>query len=263
MIAAADIAAWADRAPWPLPDQIEQDLVLTRLMIEIANDELLRDELVMRGGTCLHKLWLPPARYSEDLDYVRTNAGAVGPLLDALRRISLAVGFERFDTQIGRHPKARFRWTAVSGTPLSIKVEMNTFERSPARPATTRPSTLRSDWWNGNADVVTFAVEELVATKIRALYQRSKGRDLFDLWLAVTALGVDPGAIAACFEPYRPNGWTAELARGNLAAKLDDDRFLDDLRPLVREWPSGYSIEAGHTVATAVLRSIESTEGDQ
>ena len=37
MISPADIVAWSDQAPWPLTDQVEQDLVLTRLMIEIAN----------------------------------------------------------------------------------------------------------------------------------------------------------------------------------------------------------------------------------
>ena len=257
MISPADITAWSERAPWPLPDQVEQDLVLTRLMIEIANHEQLRTELVMRGGTCLHKLWMPPARYSEDLDYVRTNAGPVGPLLDALRAIAIDVGFERFDTQIGRHPKARFRWTAASGNRLNIKVEMNTFERSPARSPTTRPATMTSEWHTATGDVTTFVIEELVATKIRALYQRTKGRDLFDLWLAVNDLGVAPAAIAACFGPYRPDGWSVDLARTNLAAKLADERFVTDLHRLVAAWPSNYDVAAGAEVTERVLDAIE------
>jgi predicted nucleotidyltransferase component of viral defense system len=45
--------------------------VLSRLIIEIANNATLGEELVFRGGTCLHKLYLSkPLRYSEDLDYV-------------------------------------------------------------------------------------------------------------------------------------------------------------------------------------------------
>jgi predicted nucleotidyltransferase component of viral defense system len=207
-IAANEVVEWSQTAPWPLADQIEQDLVLTRLMIEIANDPTLRAALVMRGGTCLHKLWMSAARYSEDLDYVRTTSGPIGHVLDALRALSDRVGFTAFDTQIGRHPKARFRWHAVSGNRLSIKVEMNTFERSPARQSTTRPITMSSQWFSGTAQVPTFVVEELIATKIRALYQRTKGRDLFDLWLAVHQLGVKPSEIAACFGPYCPPGWT-------------------------------------------------------
>jgi predicted nucleotidyltransferase component of viral defense system len=74
LIPPAYINAWAAQAPWPNDADIEQDLILSRLMIEIANDDLLGPELAMRGGTCLHKLYLPePLRYSEDLDYVRTT----------------------------------------------------------------------------------------------------------------------------------------------------------------------------------------------
>jgi len=40
--------------------------------------------------------------------------------------------------------------------------------------------------------VLTFEPAELVATKLRALYQRRMGRDLFDLWLALTHIGLDP-----------------------------------------------------------------------
>jgi hypothetical protein len=67
------ITEWSTRAPWPSESQIEQDLILSRLIVEIANDELLAGELAFRGGTCLHKLHLPrAARWSEDLDYTRT-----------------------------------------------------------------------------------------------------------------------------------------------------------------------------------------------
>ena len=58
MIPHAFITAWTARAPWPYPYQVEQDLILSRLMIEIANHELLGRELRLRGGTCLHKLHL-------------------------------------------------------------------------------------------------------------------------------------------------------------------------------------------------------------
>lgn len=47
--------------------------------IEIVRHTLLGQELVFRGGTCFHKLWLDrPWRYSEDLDYIRRSASGVG-----------------------------------------------------------------------------------------------------------------------------------------------------------------------------------------
>ncbi|MDP3983972.1 MAG: nucleotidyl transferase AbiEii/AbiGii toxin family protein [Acidimicrobiia bacterium] len=61
--------------------------MLSRLP-EIANDSYLGDELVFRGGTCLHKLHVGAAlRYSEDLDYVRRSEGGIKPLTKALTEL--------------------------------------------------------------------------------------------------------------------------------------------------------------------------------
>ena len=59
VIAQAYLNEWISRAPWPTQIQIEQDLVLSRLIVEIANHELLGAELALRGGTCSNKLHLP------------------------------------------------------------------------------------------------------------------------------------------------------------------------------------------------------------
>jgi predicted nucleotidyltransferase component of viral defense system len=169
MIPQPAIVEWGRTASWPSDDQIEQDLLLSRLIVEIANDEYLGDELAFRGGTCLHKLRLStPRRYSEDLDYVRRSSGG-----------------------------------------------------------------------------------------IRALFQRSKGRDLFDLWLALTVLNVDPAEMLACFQPYRPDGITAARAEQNLRSKLADANFRADLLPLVTKWPIDYDIdEAGELVIDTLLSKL-------
>ena len=78
MIPAAAITHWSTGAPWSTRTQVEQDLLLSRLICEIANHPYLGEELVFRGGTCFHKLHIHPARrYSEDLDYVRSTAGGI------------------------------------------------------------------------------------------------------------------------------------------------------------------------------------------
>lgn len=76
MLAADVITAWAVDHPWRSTDQVEQDLLLSQAICEVANDPYLGAELTFRGGTCLHKLHVnQPYRYSEDLDYVRNSAG--------------------------------------------------------------------------------------------------------------------------------------------------------------------------------------------
>ena len=87
MIPAAAVTQWSTGAPWPTRTQIEQDLLLSRLICEIANHPYLGEELVFRGGTCFHKLHVHPARrYSEDLDYVRSTAGGIKEFTGAVSR---------------------------------------------------------------------------------------------------------------------------------------------------------------------------------
>ena len=77
MIPAAAITPWSVSAPWPTRAQAEQDLLLSRLIVELASDPYLRDELIFRGGTCLHKLHLPVPSATAT---AQTEAEAVGAL---------------------------------------------------------------------------------------------------------------------------------------------------------------------------------------
>ena len=75
MIPKKHILQWSAKAPWTLESQIEQDLVLSRIIVEIFSDPFLAKQLAFRGGTALHKLFLQqPERYSEDIDLVMTRA---------------------------------------------------------------------------------------------------------------------------------------------------------------------------------------------
>jgi predicted nucleotidyltransferase component of viral defense system len=260
VITEAELAHWRTNVPWILDTQVEQDLVLSRLIIEIAQHPLLSKELIFRGGTCFHKLWLDrPWRYSEDLDYVRRSDGGVGEILDSIRTIAEKIGVERVSTQIGRHPKVRLRFVSVFGSPLQVKIEMNTYERSPARPIVHRQFSVFSPWFTGAARVPSFALEELTATKIRALFERRKGRDLFDVWLAVHVAGVKIADIATCFWPYRPDSWDMTRALANLEAKLLMSDFVQDLNLLVDAGPPGYSVGAAAETVRAVIRQAGRT----
>jgi len=164
-----------------------------------------------------------------------------------MRRPADTVGFDRVHTDVRRHPKARLVATFNTVNPMRIKVEMNTYERTPALPVTTVPYAVNSPWFRGSAHV---------ATKIRALYQRREGRDLFDMWLAVEHLGLSPEAIASCFGPYRPEKWTPGLALKNLGAKLEDGEFRTDLAAMVPEWPDGYTIDSGAEAVRRVIAAV-------
>ena len=255
MIPAAFVTAWSIRAPWPSPVQVEQDLLLSRVLIEMYQDDFLRDELVFRGGTCLHKLHLPtPRRYSEDLDFVRTTSSGIAPLTQAVTALGERLGFE-VSTRISQHPKVYLRTTASDGTALRIKVEVNTHERSPARALISVPHVVDSPWWSGQGDIITFTPAELVSTKIRALFQRNKGRDLFDLWLALTELNLDPDDILDAYPTYAPPGLTAKRAIADLEAKVLNPSFRTDIAPLIDPWPSDYDIDPAARMVIDLLLS--------
>ena len=80
-------------------------------------------------------------------------------------------------------------------------------------------------------------MNELLATKLRALYQRKKGRDLFDLWLAIEKGVVEPSTLLACFQRYMTEGGQA-VSRAQFETNLHDKRsapvFRADIEPLLR-----------------------------
>jgi predicted nucleotidyltransferase component of viral defense system len=249
MLAEAYVTEWSAGAPWPDPVQIEQDLILSRLLIEIANDELLGKALAFRGGTCMQKLHLQnPVRYSEDLDYVRTDTEPrLGPIFDAFRSIAADIGLSEHQRNFpNRDSDMAAIWfdaepTAGSGL-IRIKIETNVAETEPFRPFVTRRYDIASRWWNGGAGVLTCDLDDLLGTKLRALYQRRKGRDLFDLWTALTRLQPNDAQIVAALTHYMGDAvFTYPQLRLNLQQKLSDPIFVDDIAGLLVEKPEAYN----------------------
>ena len=88
MIPRPYIAKWQEHAPWREFSQVEQDLIISRALVEIFSDEFLRENLAFRGGTALHKLYLNPAsRYSEDIDLVQIKAGPIKPIMERIGEV--------------------------------------------------------------------------------------------------------------------------------------------------------------------------------
>jgi len=119
MIPTQNIVAWGNVVPWTDQRQVEQDLIISRALIEIFSDVMLHDALRFRGGTALNKLHFPaPLRYSEDIDLVRFSAGPIGPILDQLRVV--------LEPWLGR---AQFDQSPVAVRPESGRAEVSLSRR--------------------------------------------------------------------------------------------------------------------------------------
>jgi len=149
----------------------------------------------------------PPARYSEDIDLVQVRAGAIGPTLTALRGVLDSwLGEPQWKQNEGR-VTLNYRFDSEDAPPLRLrlKVEINSREHFTVFGLKAISFGVDSRWFQGSAKIVTYELEELLGTKLRALYQRKKGRDLFDLAAALDATTVDPARIVEAFTAYMKN----------------------------------------------------------
>ncbi len=223
MIPRAHITHWRGTVPWSDDAQVEQDLVLSRAVAEIFSNAAVASRLVLRGGTALHKLLIsPPVRYSEDIDLVQRTPGPIGELLDGLRaRLDPWLGLPRRERGTGGATIAyRFDSEMMPIRPLRLKIEINTREHFAVLPIQSRGMAVDSPWFRGGAEVAVYHCNELLGTKLRALYQRKKGRDLFDLWFALDRGLLDADSVVTCFRRYMDHAGTP-VSRAEFEANLD------------------------------------------
>jgi predicted nucleotidyltransferase component of viral defense system len=249
------ITAWRTHAPWPQLSQVEQDLIICRALVELYSHPFLAEQLAFRGGTALFKLYLPPARYSEDIDLAQMKPGPIGTVMDAVQeKLNYWLGAPKRKQSEGRVTLI-WRVESEEGLPLRLKVEINSREHFTVRGYEKFSFKMESRWHSGTALISTYGIDELLGTKLRALYQRKKGRDLFDLWHAASAMELQPKAVVDCFLHYLAHeGHPVSRAEFemNLYEKLDDRRFLDDMAPLLT---TGSSLDH-RAAARYVLQSL-------
>lgn len=250
MIPRAYITEWRNAAPWHLNEQVEQDLLISRALVEVYSDDFLAERLAFRGGTALHKLYLsPPVRYSEDIDLVQIRSEPIGGTLDRLRSVLEPWLGKARSKQARRNTTLVFRCSSEVPpvVQLRLKLEINCREHFTVEGLTEMPYAVSSRWFEGECSLVTYTLEELLATKMRALYQRRKGRDLFDLWHALSNTELDPRRTVAAFTEYIRNEGSCisrkEYAQ-NVESKLDQHDSLHDTDALLRSGTPYRRVEA-------------------
>lgn len=204
MIPQAYITEWSHKVPWQTNEQVEQDLVICRALTEIFKDEFLANHLAFRGGTALHKLYLSPQpRYSEDIDLVQITAEPIKETIDRIRDILSFLGKPVVKQKANNNTLIfRFESEIAPVMPLRLKVETNCREHFSVLGITKFPFSVESQWYNDRCEITTYQLEELLGTKLRALYQRRKGRDLFDLYTAITQKELNFGQILTSYREY-------------------------------------------------------------
>lgn len=242
MIPQRYIQEWKEQAPWPTDAQVEQDLVIARALVELFSDDLISKSLAFRGGTALHKLYLQPQiRYSEDIDLVQINSEPILPVLKRIReKLASFLGTKRTVEQHIHNNTViyRFETTTLPIINMRLKIEINTREHFNVLGLKVIPYKIENPWFTGECNITCYELEELLGTKLRALYQRRKGRDLFDLYWAISNQEVDTVKLIQCYKAYIDfsveNPPTRKQFLANMEEKMKDKEFLQDIHSILK-----------------------------
>ena len=263
MIDRTAITQWRKQKPWDDIAQVEQDLLICRCLVAIYSDEFLASQLAFRGGTALHKLYLSPQpRYSEDIDLVQIHPG---PIKDILYRLGEVLDFmpDRVTKSKRYNNTMLFRMESeIPPTgPIRLKVEINCSEHFDMLGLVRKPFSAENSWFTGQAELTTYKLNELLGTKMRALYQRKKGRDLFDLYVGLTEGQCDADEIIQCYNRYmafvvdKPP--TYKQFVNNMETKMTDLEFLGDTIGLIRPGMIYDPVEAYQLVKELLIDKLQ------
>jgi predicted nucleotidyltransferase component of viral defense system len=261
MIPESAIIEWRNTVPWAEDAQVEQDLIICRALTAIYQDEFLSKRLAFRGGTALHKLYLSPQpRYSEDIDVVQVFAEPIKPTIDRLRETLAFLG----EPRVKQKRSNNMLIFAVNSSippvvPLKLKIEINCREHFKVYDFETKHFSVSNQWFSGECAILTYRLDEMIGTKVRALYERRKGRDLFDLHRALQDDRLNADNVMTCFLKYMENEGkkpTHSLYTSNMNDKLNKTEFLSDTNNLLRPGTVYNSIESYEAVKEKLIDKL-------
>jgi predicted nucleotidyltransferase component of viral defense system len=236
--------------------QVEQDLVISRTIVEMFSDDLLKKSLAFRGGTVLHKLYLTPQiRYSEDIDLVQINSEPINPILKRMREKLAFLGTKRTVKQHIHNNTVIYRFDSEMQpiVNMRLKIEINTREHLNILGLKEISYEMRNSWFSGQCHITGYEIEELLGTKLKALYQRKKGRDLFDLYWALTHLDIDIEKVIHCYKIHMGHAVekppTQKQFLANMSEKMTDMDFMEDIRLILKQ-----GVEYDNAVAWELVR---------
>ncbi|MCK4422985.1 MAG: nucleotidyl transferase AbiEii/AbiGii toxin family protein [Candidatus Omnitrophica bacterium] len=258
MIPRAIITEWRHQAPWKTNEQVEQDLLICRIIIELYSNDAFASNYVFRGGTALHKLYLlPQARYSEDIDLVQINPEPIGKAIDYIRKTLEPIMGQPKIKQKQRNNTIIFSTISEipPQTPIKLKIEINCREHLTSFTFHKEIFSVTSRWFTGKCKLTTFTLEELLGSKLRALYQRKRGRDLFDIWYGLTKKTIDLDKTIKAFYQYMESVQCKVSQKNylkNLEEKISDSDFRGDTNALLRP-ELDYNIDQAYKIVKEKL----------
>lgn len=197
MISSDEIHHLTDELGVPLA-HLEKDYVMGWILWAIYTESPIKDYLVLKGGNCLRKAYFPETRFSDDLDFTAVEMPTASQFkiyLEAVEtRLATDIGIPfdldrtRVEEKQTPDPDARaidgrvyFRGFAGDGSlTMRLKFDVSDYETIVLPPVQRSLIHHYSDSADCSVDLRTYAIEEVLAEKLRSWIQRTRARDLFD-----------------------------------------------------------------------------------
>jgi predicted nucleotidyltransferase component of viral defense system len=226
------------------------------------SDEIIRNSLAFRGGTALHKIFMKPqVRYSEDIDLVQISAGPINPVLIRIREKLKFLGLKRSVKQNENNNSIVYRFDSEIPPVISLrlKIEINCREHFNVLGVKEVLFHVENSWFTGTCTIISYELEELLGSKLRALYQRRKGRDLFDLYWAISNNNLDFEKLIHCYHEYMEfvvkQLPTKKMFLLNMDQKIIDPEFTGDIFGLLRPGVQ-YDTKEAYEVVKRIIEKL-------
>ena len=182
------------------PNVIEKDYVLGWILAGISNHSELSQSWIFKGGTCLKKCYFETYRFSEDLDFtlthrdhlieeflIKTFSGVADWVYDesGIEILKETIRFKIYeDSQGGVSAEGRIGYRGPMqrrGDPARVKLDLTVNEVLVLEPVRREVHHPYPDKPEKGIQVLCYCFEEVFAEKVRALGERERPRDLYDV----------------------------------------------------------------------------------
>jgi predicted nucleotidyltransferase component of viral defense system len=157
------------------------------LAVHLVYRSELGKKLVFKGGTALHHCYLPQKRFSEDLDFT-----SIDPAISLEEIVSVLESQGFFQVNKVYQSKYTFKieglqYPGLLGQPGNIKIEVDHYQSVLLQELVTKYSNV----WRIDTTPLVMDPREMCAEKLRAVSQRARYRDFYDLYFLIYDLGID------------------------------------------------------------------------
>ncbi|MBX3257010.1 MAG: nucleotidyl transferase AbiEii/AbiGii toxin family protein [Chitinophagaceae bacterium] len=164
----------------------------------------------------------------------------MGPILDRVREKLQFIGTKAKNEKSLHNNSLIYRFESEIPPVINmrLKIEINTREHFSVFGFKEVDFKVKNSWFSGECKLTTYQLEELFGTKLRALYQRRKSRDLFDIYWAYQHHKMNTDELLQCYNKYMefvvdklPTQTEFLL---NIDEKMKDNEFNNDIHVILR-----------------------------